>query len=263
MKKIPLIFLISVIVSSIYAQPYFMRPKIDSVFYNIRNGFLTSCPREKAEGYSVKNSFNPAQYTDSIYYLQSGTVMVGYEMYDIKYKNANSSVSAIIPVKNGRYEEWYISGEKRVSTFYTKDKLNGDFTVFYKNGKIKRTEKWQEGEWQEGECFDDSGNKTDYCSYQEMAEFTGGFPALYNFIGQELKYPKYAQMRGIQGVVKVQFVVDTDGSITDVKIKNGIEDSLNEEALRIVNAMPKWKPARFEGKLVKMDFTLPIRFKLE
>jgi TonB family protein len=240
-----------------------MRPKIDSVFYNIKSGFLIPCQREKAEGYSIKHSFNAAQYTDSIYYLQSGTVMVGYEMYDIKYKNPNSTVSAIIPIKNGKYEEWYISGEKRVSTFYTKDKLNGDFIVFYKNGKIKRIEKWKEGQWQEGECFDESGNKTDYCSYQEMAEFIGGLPALYNFIGHELKYPKYAQIKGIQGVVKVQFIVNTDGSITDVKILNGIEDSLNEEALRIVNSMPKWKPARFEGKLVKMDFSLPIRFKLE
>ena len=263
MKKIPLILLILLAVSQINAQPYILRAKADSVYYNFKNGFLNTCPREKADGYSFKHSFNPVQYTDSIYYLQSGTIMVGYEMYDIKYKNANSSVSAIIPVKNGKYEEWYISGEKRVSTYYTNDKLNGNFTVFYKNGKIKRTEKWKEGEWQDGECFDESGNKTDYCSYQEMAEFIGGLPALYTFIGSELKYPKYAQIRGIQGVVKVQFIVDTDGSIKDVKIKKGNAESLNEEALRIVNSMPKWKPGRFEGKLVKMDFSLPITFRLE
>jgi len=263
MKKNPLILLIYVFVSSIYSQPYIMRTKNDSVFYNSKNGFLTTCPRKKAEGYSIKHPFNPAQYTDSIYYLQSGTVMAGYEIYDIKYKNENSTVSATIPVKNGRYEEWYITGEKRVSTFYTKDKLNGNFTVFYKNGKIKRTEKWKEGLWKEGECFDELGNKTDYCSYQEMAEFIGGLPALCNFIGHELKYPLYAQFKGIQGVVKVQFIVEADGSITDVKIKNGIEESLDKEALRIVNSMPKWKPARFEGALVKMDFSLPIRFRLE
>jgi len=255
MKKISLILLISIIVSSIYAQPYIKKIKIDSVFYSSQNGFINRCPRAKAEGYSIKHPFNPAQYTDTIYYLQSGTVMAKDEMYDVEYKNANSTVSAIISIQNGRYDEWYISGEKRVSTFYTKDKLDGTFTVFYKNGRIKRAEKWKEGQWQEGECFDESGNKTNYCSYLEMAEFIGGLPALYDFIGHELKYPKYAQIMGIQGVVNVQFIVDMDGSITDAKILNGIANSLNKEALRIVNAMPKWKPARLEGTLVKMYFT--------
>ena len=263
MKKAILISLILVVATSIIAQPYITKVKIDSAYYKAESGFIIPCPREKADGFAIKHPFNPAQYTDSIYYLQSGNLMVAYDAFDMKYINANSSVSAIIPVKNGKYEEWYLSGEKRVISSYAKNKLNGNFTVFYTNGRIKRTEKWIDGQWQEGDCFDELGNKTDYCSYQEMAEYIGGLPALYDFIGHELKYPVYAQKKGIQGVVKVGFVVDTDGSITDIKIKNGICESLDDEALRIVNAMPKWKPGRFEGKLVKVDFSLPIRFRLE
>ena len=113
-----------------------------------------------------------------------------------------------------RYEEWYLSGEKKVTCFYTENKLNGEFKVFYRNGNLKRVEQWQNGEWQNGECFDEQGNKTQYCSYQEMAEYIGGVTELYKFIGQTLVYPKDAMRDEIQGVVYVSFIIDTDGSVT-------------------------------------------------
>ena len=189
--------------------------------------------------------------------------MAEYEMYDRKINNARNDVRSTLPIKNGKYEEWYISGEKRVTCFYTEDKLNGEFKVFHQNGTIKRLEQWQNGEWQNGECFDELGNKTEYCSYQEMAEFIGGLPALFNFIGKNLVYPKHAEKNGIQGRVYVSFVIDVDGSVMNVKIVKGVDNYLDEEAVRIVSGMPKWEPGRFEGKLVKTEFTLPINFKLE
>lgn len=72
-----------------------------------------------------------------------------------------------------------------------------------------------------------------------MAEFIGGLPKLFKFVGKNLLYPQYAQENGIQGKVYVDFVIDTDGSIIDVKVAKGVEKHLDDEAIRIVNKMPK------------------------
>jgi len=249
--------------SVVHAQSGPTELKKDTLYFQDVNGFIVEGKKEKAEGFGIKTDFNDSIYLYKIWYLQSENKMAEYEVYDKKYTNTKKNVSAIIPIKNGRYEEWYISGERKVLTNYSNDKLDGDFQVFYKNGNIKRSEKWKNGEWVSGECFDENGDKIDYCSYQELATFNGGLPALYEYIGQTLKYPFSAQSAGIQGVVYIYFVIKKDGTITDVKVKNGINEDLNAEAVRIVKRMPKWKPGRFEGRLVSYEFTLPIRFKLE
>jgi TonB family protein len=263
MRHLKLSFIFSLFISVVHAQSEPIKQKNDTVYFEVENGFIVEGKKEKAEGFGVKSEFNKTLHLYKIWYLQSENKMAEYEVYDKKYTNTGKSVSAIIPVKNGRYEEWYISGERKVLTNYSNDKLNGDFQVFYKNGNVKRSEKWKNGEWVSGECFDENGNKTDYCSYQEMATFIGGLPALYEYIGQTLKYPISAQSAGIQGTVYMHFIIEKDGTIADVKVEKGINRDLNAEAMRIVNEMPKWKPGRFEGQLVTNEFTLPIRFKLE
>jgi len=259
--KLTLFFLL--FVSVVYSQSEPIKPKIDTVYFHAENGFIVDGKKEKAEGFGIKSEFNDKLHLYKIWYLQSETPMAEYEVYDKKYTNAGKTVSAIIPVKDGRYQEWYISGEKKVLSNYSNDKLNGNFQVFYMNGNIKRSEKWNNGEWISGECFDEEGNKTDYCSYQELATFIGGLPELYKYIGETLKYPVTAQMAGIQGRVYIHFLINKDGSITDVKVVKSINKDIDAEAVRIVREMPKWKPGRFEGKLVINEFTLPINFKLE
>jgi protein TonB len=96
-----------------------------------------------------------------------------------------------------------------------------------------------------------------------MPEFPGGAAAMNNFIVSNLRYPLLAQENGIQGRVYCQFVVNTDGSITDVNIVRGVEASLHAESVRLVKSMPKWTPGREGGKAVRCRFNLPIRFKLQ
>ena len=259
--KTTLIFLL--FVSVVYSQSEPIKAKNDTVYFQSKNGFIVVSKKEKAEGFNLKSEFNDKLHLYKIWYLKSETPMAEYEVYDKKYINAGKSVSAIIPVKDGRYEEWYISGERKVLSNYSNDKLNGDFQAFHINGNIKRSEKWKNGEWISGDCFDENGNKTDYCSYQELASFIGGLPELYKYIGETLKYPTTAQMAGIQGRVYIHFLINKDGSITDVKVVKSINKDIDADAVRIVKEMPKWKPGRFEGKLVINEFTLPINFKLE
>ncbi|KOH45052.1 energy transducer TonB [Sunxiuqinia dokdonensis] len=98
---------------------------------------------------------------------------------------------------------------------------------------------------------------------EDMPEFPGGELALRKFIANSIKYPVIAQENGIQGKVYVNFVVDTDGSITNARIARGVDNSLDKEALRVVNTLPKWKPGQQRGKPVKVSYTVPINFVLQ
>ena len=97
-----------------------------------------------------------------------------------------------------------------------------------------------------------------------MPEFPGGNAALYEFIKQNLTYPKSAKEQGIEGIVYVWFIVETDGSITNIKIVQGLNEELDAEALRVVNLMPNWKPGyRGPHPIGRVPYTLPIMFKLD
>lgn len=98
---------------------------------------------------------------------------------------------------------------------------------------------------------------------ENMPEFPGGELALRKFIANAIKYPVIAQENGIQGKVYVNFVVDKDGSVTQARIARGVDPSLDKEALRVVNTLPKWKPGMQRGKPVKVSYTVPISFVLQ
>ncbi|SMO69936.1 outer membrane transport energization protein TonB [Saccharicrinis carchari] len=98
---------------------------------------------------------------------------------------------------------------------------------------------------------------------EEMPEFPGGDTELRKYIAQSVKYPVIAQENGIQGRVYVQFVVGTDGGVTQVKVARGVDPNLDKEAIRVVQSMPKWKPGKQRGKAVKVSYTVPINFVLQ
>ncbi|MBV5315496.1 MAG: energy transducer TonB [Prolixibacteraceae bacterium] len=98
---------------------------------------------------------------------------------------------------------------------------------------------------------------------EEMPDFPGGQLALRKFIAQAIKYPVIAQENGIQGKVFVNFVVAKDGTVTGAKIARGVDPSLDKEALRVVNSLPKWKPGKQGGKPVRVSYTVPINFVLQ
>ncbi len=98
---------------------------------------------------------------------------------------------------------------------------------------------------------------------EEMPEFPGGEAALRAFIAKSINYPVIAQENGIQGKVYVTFVVDKDGGISEAKVARGVDASLDKEALRVVNMLPKWKPGKQRGKPVRVSYTVPISFVLQ
>ena len=97
----------------------------------------------------------------------------------------------------------------------------------------------------------------------DMPEFPGGESSLLKFLGSNVKYPVIAQENGIQGKVYVSFVINETGNIDDVCIVRGVDNSLDNEALRVVRSMPKWKPGKQDGKTVKVRYNVPIFFELK
>ena len=96
-----------------------------------------------------------------------------------------------------------------------------------------------------------------------VPEFPGGDVALIKFLSDNIAYPELAKEEGHQGRVYIQFVVWKDGSVRDVNVVKGAHSSLDKEAIRVVNLMPKWKPGIQRGKPVNCRFTLPIKFKID
>lgn len=108
-----------------------------------------------------------------------------------------------------------------------------------------------------------SGDEQVFFIVEDMPEFPGGELALREYIANAVKYPEIAQKNGIQGKVYVTFVVSKDGSIANCKIARGVDPSLDKEALRVVNSLPKWKPGKQRGQTVNVSYTVPINFVLQ
>jgi len=107
--------------------------------------------------------------------------------------------------------------------------------------------------------FIDNGNYVE--SYEIIPRFPGGDKALSDFIKRNMRYPKSAKKKGIEGRVVVRFFVETDGKLTNFSIAKSVNSQLDKEALRIVKKMPKWEPGQLGGRIVRMSCAVPVLFR--
>ena len=105
-------------------------------------------------------------------------------------------------------------------------------------------------------------NKVSIEMVEDAPEFPGGNAKLMEFLSKNIHYPKNAEKNGIQGRVVVKFVVDKDGSIVDPRVVRSVDPALDKEALRVIKAMPKWKPGKRDGEPVRVEYTMPVNFRL-
>jgi len=112
------------------------------------------------------------------------------------------------------------------------------------------------------EIIDFNDDKT-FISTDILPEYVGGVEALYKWLHDNTKYPQLARETGISGTVYVSFVIERDGSVTDINLMNNIGGGCGEEALRVMNLMPKWKAGRQNNKPVRVQLNLPIKFMFD
>ena len=98
---------------------------------------------------------------------------------------------------------------------------------------------------------------------EQMPSFPGGPSALMQYLSSNIKYPVVAEENGVQGRVVCTFVVEKDGSITDVRVIKSVDPSLDKEAVRVVKGMPKWIPGKQNGSAVRVKYTVPVTFRLQ
>ena len=220
------------------------------------------------------------------------------------YKNGNKymkeQVSSVSPIiRNGAYEEYFYDGSVKfkgnfvnnemdgawisynkekhfleTKMHYAKDIRHGKAYTFYENGKLKRLDMYVYDVLKLSTCYDTLGQEVDCKALNDsevvekekvMPQFPGGVKALFKYLADYIKYPVDARNRGIQGTVKVKFVVDVDGAVRSPVVENNTTGSkeCEIEAIRLVQDMPKWTPATIDGKAVKVYYTLPVNFKIE
>ena len=97
----------------------------------------------------------------------------------------------------------------------------------------------------------------------KQPQFPGGDAALFKYLSANVKYPAVAEENGVQGRVLVEFIVERDGSISEVKVAKGVDPSLDREAVRVVSSMPRWSPGMLNGEAVRVKYTTPVTFRLQ
>ena len=112
-------------------------------------------------------------------------------------------------------------------------------------------------------AIDESDEPEVYMIVEQMPEFPGGEAELLGFISRNIHYPEEAKKKGIQGRVFIGFIIEKDGSVSNVRNLRGVNSELDAEAMRVVKSMPKWKPGIQNGEAVRVSYLIPINFKLE
>lgn len=148
-----------------------------------------------------------------------------------------------------RIESITVLKDEQAAAYGTRGQKNGVMVI------VTKTASAQSGK-QEG------SQQTVYDMVTQAPAFPGGQQAMKQFIKENMKYPQIAKENGIQGRVILQFVVDETGKVTDPKVLRGIDPSLDTEAIRLVNSMPRWTPGQQDGKAVAVRYTMPVIFSL-
>ena len=102
-----------------------------------------------------------------------------------------------------------------------------------------------------------------YMVVEDSPQFPGGLQAFWDYLHDNIKYPESCRRDSIQGRVIISFVVEKDGSINSAEIVKGVHEQLDAEALRVIDAMPKWKPGKQRGKTVRVKYAIPVNFRLD
>lgn len=271
---------------------------IDTMYFD---GDWEQCNEPEASYYRIISVSDTGDFLFRVtdYYLSGQVQMTGtyrsiepdYKTGEFIYYYKDGQTQARSEYKNnaldGPSEEWYKDGTRKSSLYFIDGKLDGNirtwnekgipelnaqynmgkihgyFISYYPDGAMTRKDLYENDKLVEGKCFDHSGNKIEYFPYKIDPSFTGGTKALYKYIRKEMKYPRKAYKKGIEGIVLVGFTVNEQGQCIDPGIIIGDREDFNEEALRLVSTFPRWIPGKIDDRPSPIKVQLPIEFHLK
>ncbi|RYE16906.1 MAG: TonB family protein, partial [Sphingobacteriaceae bacterium] len=223
-------------------------------------------------------SYDKGQPTGEIYDYYPNGKMYLISAYT-KLSDRNSSVAlSINPIIKNAYDSTGVETVKDGNGHYAvfdndykyveeegdmKDgKRNGIWKGTLNEGKVTYTEEFANGNFIKGTRTNADGSTINYTAKEALPTFKGGEKGFGNYLSNNLRYPPDARERGIQGRVLIGFVVETDGSLTNIRILKGVHPNLDAEALRVIKQSPKWNPGLQHGVPVKVAYAMPLNFAL-
>jgi TonB family protein len=273
-------------------------PDSGSTFYKVMEYYLNGKPKAfgqssnvyplKLEGayvtYDLKgNKSSELNYKAGIltgaqhHYYPNGKLHETRTYADVIAKNENpfkrdylvttlndTTGSPLVANGNGKYISYNKYLTKVITVGMIKNGLkDGEWKMNISNDSILVTENYNEGKFITGSARLANGESYTYTQADSPPEFKGGMQAFYKFLAQTLRYPAAAQERRLQGRVQLSFIVERDGSITDIK-EIGISPSpiLTAEAIRVISLSPAWSPGIKYGRVTRATYTVPVVFTL-
>lgn len=167
-------------------------------------------------------------------------------------------------VQEGLHKNYRRSGGALwYSQNFAEGKLHGELRSYYPNGKLKRIEKYEHGQFISGVCYNEDGSEREFTHFERQPSYPGGEQALFQHISKNIVYPKKALENNIQGSVILSFVVNRDGSVSNIEILKDLGAGCGAEAVRVAQLMEPWVPGYFDDQPVKVRYSLPLKFKLD
>ena len=165
--------------------------------------------------------------------------------------------------KEGQWKMWHSDGKLDREGIFIDDAYHGEWKWFFENGQMSAKEIYDLGEIKKVEFWDKDGLKLeDGFEIEKKASFPGGLECLKLFISKNLVYPKSSLKDKIQGRVVIDFTIDKDGRVGNVRVVKSANYLLDKEAVRIVNKMPDWIPGKQHNRFVITVYSIPINFNL-
>jgi TonB family protein len=247
MKKLTLVLFFAIATLTAIAQ------ELTVTKYWTKNGDSTG--KDNAFNYSI------ITYTDAskIVYTTKYYSIDGHLKSEISYRDTGKNW-----IYEGNYLAYHDNGKPKITAVYIKGKLNGEVTTWHANGKIKRKDVYELDSLITGQCYTATGQDTAWFPFKISFSYGKGMQEISGFVGRNIKYPKSAKKNEIQGEVRIQFVIQKDGSLTNEKIRKSVNEEIDEEAMRVFRLIPaRWHPALIDGEPTRGYGILPVRFKLE
>lgn len=227
----------------------------------------------KAHYYGVREKEDNGTYKVEDYHMNGilqmaghyvdldSSVETGYFTYYNEYGVKSSEGLYNDGKKEGVWKN-YRAGEQEILWYvehYRRDTLDGVYRSFYKNGELKRDELWKNGTRISGKRFSEEGVEMIYTPFiiMPVAPYD-----VNKYLSKNIEYPEDCRKKKIEGRVRLRFIINKDGVVTNVTIKDGVHPSIDKEAIRVVTSMPNWRPGMEDDELRSVYFTLPINFKL-
>ncbi|TAG00594.1 MAG: energy transducer TonB [Cytophagia bacterium] len=246
-KKLLLFFFFFFNLYTIFAQ--------DTIYYNRDREIVKK--KKKSYSYEVISQKKDS-LTQQILYVEKE-----YDSESNLIKRITHYKDKERKILHGLFTSFYKNNKLMDIGYYENDKQDGTWRYHHTEEKLAALIKCDNGKIVTEKYYNEDGTENTPEESNKEAEYEGGKVAFYQFLSKNIRYPQEARKKNIKGSVTIEFVVDKDGSLKEVKVKKGVHRLIDDEALKVIRSSPDWKPAKRFNRICRQRLALPVAFKLD